>query len=95
MAYVVEGIMRSGRASVWHAARAMSEVNNQTFKTNEKRGNRLLQDSDFQVDDRMFRKYTKILFKTLRERDKIQINVDYTTGNGDFLIYYFPNDIAE
>ena len=40
----------------------------------------------------MFRKYIKILFKALeernmlRERERIQINVDYTTKNDDFLI---------
>ena len=82
LSYVVEGIMRCGRASVWHAAQAMSAINNQSFKTNEKRGNRLLQDSKFQIDDSMFRKYIKILFKALRERkrlrarDRIQINID-------------------
>lgn len=92
LAYLVEGIMRSGRASVWHAAQAMSEVNEQSFKTNEKRGNRLLQDINFQIGDTMFRKYTKILFQALREREKlkervrIQINVDYTTDNDNFLI---------
>ena len=70
----------------------MSSVNNQSFKTNEKRGNRLLQDDNFQIDDTMFRKYIKILFKALQERknlqerDRIQINVDYTTDNDDFLI---------
>ena len=36
LSYVVEGIMRCGRASVWHAAQAMSVVNNEGFKTNEK-----------------------------------------------------------
>lgn len=92
LSYLVEGLMRSGRASVWHAAQAMSEINRQSFKTNEKRGNRLLQDSNFQIDDTMFRKYIKILFQALRERerleerDRIQINVDYTTDNNDFLI---------
>ena len=84
--------MRCGRASVWHAAQAMSAVNNESFKTNEKRGNRLLQDRNFQIDDSMFRKYIKILFKALRERkmqqegERIQINIDYTTDNDDFLI---------
>lgn len=92
LGYAVEGIIRSGRASIWHAAQAMSAVNNENFKTNEKRGNRLLQDVNFQIDDSMFRKYIKILFKALRERnmirgrERIQINVDYTTKNNDFLI---------
>ena len=65
LGYAVEGIIRSGRASIWHAAQAMSAVNNENFKTNEKRGNRLLQDVNFQIDDSMFRKYIKILFKAL------------------------------
>lgn len=92
LSYVVEGIMRCGRGSVWHAAQAMSAINNQSFKTNEKRGNRLLQDKNFQIDDSMFRKYIKILFKALQERkmlrsrERIQINIDYTTDNDDFLI---------
>lgn len=70
----------------------MSAVNNQSFKTKEKRGNRLLQDKNFQIDDSMFRKYIKILFKALRERNMIregeiiQIKVDCTTKNDDFLI---------
>ena len=74
--------MRCGRASVWHAAQAMSTVNNPSVKTNEKRGNRFLQDRNFQIDDSMFRKYIKILFKALRERkmlrggERIQINID-------------------
>ncbi len=51
LAYLIEGIMRSGTANVWHAAQAMSPVNGQSFKTNEKRGNRLLQDENFQIDD--------------------------------------------
>ena len=92
LGYAVEGIIRCGRASIWHAGQAMSAVNNQSFKTNEKRGNRLLQDKNFQIDDSMFRKYIKILFKALRERNMIregeiiQINVDCTTKNDDFLI---------
>ena len=65
LGYAVEGIIRSGRASIWHAAQAMSTVNNENFKTNEKRGSRLLQDVNFQIDDSMFRKYIKILFKAL------------------------------
>ena len=37
LSYVVEGIMRSGIGSVWNAAQAMSVINGQSFKTNEKR----------------------------------------------------------
>ena len=92
LAYLVEGIIRSGRASVWHAARSMTAVTGQSFKTNEKRGNRLLQDLNFQIDDTLFRKYIKILFNALKEsnllklKDNLQINVDYTTDKDNFLI---------
>jgi len=70
----------------------MANVNKQSFKTNEKRGNRFLQDINFQIDDFMFRKYFNLLFDALRERiklkfnDNIQINVDYTSIEDYFLI---------
>lgn len=70
----------------------MANVNKQSFKTNEKRGNRFLQDVNFQVDDFMFRKYFNLLFDALRERiklksnDNIQINVDYSSIEDYFLI---------
>ena len=92
LAYLVEGIMRSGRASVWHSAQAMSLINRRSFKTNEKQGNRLLQDEKFQIDDPTFRRYAKLLFNMMRERnllninDNIQINVDYTSDTDKFLI---------
>ena len=35
LSYVVEGIMRCGRVSVWHAVQTMSAVNNESFKTND------------------------------------------------------------
>lgn len=90
--YLVEGIMRSGRANVWHSEQAMSEVNGRSFKTNEKQGNRLLQDKNFQIDDTTFRRYIKLLFNAMRERkllninDNIQINVDNTNDTNEFLI---------
>ena len=90
--FLVEGIIRSGTASPWHASRSMSAVNNQSFKTNEKRSNRLLQDSHFQIDDELFRKYVNLLFALMNERnllqagDNLQINVDYTTDTDEFLI---------
>lgn len=70
----------------------MSPVDGQSFKTNEKRGNRLLQDENFQIDDTIFHKYTNVLFEAMREcnmlktGDNIQINVDYTSDSDKFLI---------
>jgi hypothetical protein len=92
LSFLVEGIVRSGAASPWHASRAMSAVNDQSFKTNEKRANRLLQDLHFQIDDELFRKYANLLFDAMSERnllkvgDNLQINIDYTTDADDFLI---------
>jgi hypothetical protein len=92
LSFLVEGIMRCGTASPWHASRSMCAINNQSFKTNEKRANRLLQDLHFQVDDELFRKSTNLLFDTMEERnllksgDNLQINIDYTTDTDDFLI---------
>ena len=70
----------------------MSIINGQSFKTNEKRGNRLLQDENFQIDDTTFRMYINLLFDAMCERnllkigDNIQINVDYTSDTDEFLI---------
>lgn len=92
LCYLTEGIMRSGKASAWHAAQAMSPINKNSFKTNEKKGNRLLQDENFQIGDTIFRMYIKLLFNIMQERnilkigDNIQINVDYTSDTDEFLI---------
>ena len=92
LSFLVEGIIRCGTASPWHASRSMCAINNQSFKTNEKRANRLLQDVNFQIDDEVWRKYIKLLFDTMEERnllkmgDNLQINVDYTTDTDEFLI---------
>jgi hypothetical protein len=92
LSFLVEGITRCGTASPWHAARSMSTINDQSFKTNEKRVNRLLQDRNFQIDDELFRKYVNLLFDLMTERnllkigDNLQVNVDYTTDTDEFLI---------
>jgi len=57
LAFLVDGIIRCSTASLLHAARSMSAINDQSFKTNENRANRLLQDHHFQIDDELFRKY--------------------------------------
>ncbi len=92
LSFLVEGIIRCGTASPWHAARSMSVINDQSFKTNEKRANRLLQDNHFQIDDGLFRKYVNLLLDSMSERnllkigDNLQVNVDYTTDTDEFLI---------
>jgi hypothetical protein len=49
-------------ASVTDISRSLSKINDESFRTNEKLVNRLLQDADFQVNDNLFRKYINLLF---------------------------------
>lgn len=92
LCYVTLGMMRSGSASVWSIARALSHETNQTFKANEKRVNRYLQNEDFQINDELWRRYIKLLFNAMIERnllktkDNLLIRVDYTTDTDEFLI---------
>jgi hypothetical protein len=89
---VTRGLMRSESAGVAAIARCLTQENGQSFKANEKRVNRFLQNEDFQVDDALWRKYINILFDSLIERgllkagDEILIKVDYTTDTDEFLI---------
>ena len=84
-------ILRSEKINTAEIARYMQEVNNQPFKTNDMRVYRLLQSKNFQVNDRLWRGYLKLLFKLLKEFGlkkgaSIAINIDYTTDRDDFLI---------
>jgi len=51
-----------------------------------------LQDSDFQINDNLFRKYINLLFDVMTERgllkigDNVLIKVDFTTDTNEFLI---------
>jgi hypothetical protein len=62
---------------------------------------RLLKDNTFQVDDSFWRNHINMIFDNLVEKqglrpgDNIQINVDYTTINDDFLILAASINIAE
>lgn len=84
-------ILRSEKINTAEMARYMQEVNNQSFKTNDMRVYRLLQSKNFQVSDRLWRGYIKLIFKLLQEfgikkGDTLALNVDYTTDRDDFLI---------
>ena len=54
LSYVTSGMMRAGRASVWAIAWELNHETKQTFKANEKRVNRYLQDEDFQINDALY-----------------------------------------
>ena len=88
----VTAIMQCGKANTYSMARQLSKTNNKTFKTNEMAVYRFLQDDQFQIDDSFWRCHINLLFDLLKENevikigDKIQINVDYTTHEDNFLI---------
>jgi hypothetical protein len=89
---IIPALMNSECAGVAAIARNLSQKNGQTFRANEKRVNRFLQDENFQIDDALWRRYVNLLFDSLTERgllkigDNILIRVDYTTDTDDFLI---------
>lgn len=88
----VEAIMQCGKASTHRMARQLSKKNGKQFKTNEMSIYRFLQDKEFQVDDTTWRCHIKMIFDLLernnliKKGEKIQINVDFTTHEDNFLI---------
>jgi len=89
---ITTAIMQCGSANTYQIARQLSKENNKSFKANDMAVYRLLQSKDFQIDDSFWRKHVKLIFNLLEERDlilrdqKIQINVDFTSHEDNFLI---------
>lgn len=85
-------IMQCGKANTYSMARQLSKTNGKTFKTNEMALYRFLQNEEFQIDDGFWRNHIALLFqfmqknKIIKTGDKIQINVDFTTHEDNFLI---------
>lgn len=91
LALTILSLIKSESCSLSEVALKMGTINNKSFNTNEKRVTRFLQSGEFQVDDRLWREYLKIVFKLLSERGfnfnkKIAINVDFTTKSEEFMI---------
>lgn len=88
----VSAIMQCGKANTYSIARQLSKSNGKTFKTNEMSVYRFLQDDDFQIDDSFWRCHINLIFESLQGNrlikigDKLQINVDFTTHEDNFLI---------
>lgn len=57
-------------------------INDQSFKTDKKPANRLLQDRNFKIDDELFRKYVNLLFDMITE---------HNTSTAIIIIHQFPN----
>ena len=91
IALCVYGMLRCECVNTAEIARSMTEVNGQSFKTNDMRVYRLLQSDNFQVSDRLWRGHSALLFDLLKESGLkkgmlVQINVDFTSDRNDFLI---------
>jgi hypothetical protein len=88
----VGAIMQCGQANTYSIARQLSKTNGKTFKANEMAIYRFLQDNDFQIDDSFWRCHVNLIFEALKANglikigDKLQINVDFTTHEDNFLI---------
>jgi hypothetical protein len=89
---IITAIMQCGSANTYQIARQLSKENNKSFKANDMAVYRLLQSKNFQIDDSFWRKHMKLIFNLLEERSliskdqKIQINVDFTSHEDNFLI---------
>lgn len=88
----VYATMKCASASTYDIIRELSKKNNKSFKTNEMALYRFLQDKRMQIDDAWWRKHVNLIFELLEERkiinkkDKIQVNVDFSSSEDNFLI---------
>lgn len=89
---IAAGILGSGSASTGLISQYLAVKNGTNFKTEDMFVYRFLSDKNFQIDDSFWRCHINMIFGFLKEKtglkqnDNIQINVDYTTINDDFLI---------
>lgn len=89
---VVFATMKCASASTYEIVREMCRENGKTFKTNISTIDRLLQNSNMQIDDTWWRNHINLLFELLEEKniinikEKIQINIDFTSSEDYFLI---------
>jgi hypothetical protein len=84
--------MKCANSDTYEIIRTLCKDNNKSFKTNEMSFYRFLQDSKMQIDDTWWRKHIGLIFDLLEERklisikEKIQINVDFSSCEDYFLI---------
>ena len=86
------GIIDSGSFSTHEIARSVSKVTGKDFNTSEKSLNYLLNNDNFQIDDKFWRLYKNMSFELLEEQNiirkgqKTYIQVDFTSNKDNFLI---------
>jgi hypothetical protein len=97
----MQGILRSRSASTGEIAHQIAKNIDVDFKTADMFLYRLLRDQSFQIDDSIWRCHCNMVFDFLREKeglkngDNININMDYTTIEDDFLILTASINIAK
>jgi hypothetical protein len=93
-------LARSCKASTGLIAQPIAAQDKINFESAWMFLHRLLRDSNFQIDDSFWRCHSNMIFDCLREKhglkngDNIQVNVDYTTLNDDFLILCASINVA-
>jgi len=92
MSLIIPALLRCGKANTALIAKEMSKFNNKDFHTNDTLLFRFLQSNKFQIDDSFWRMHVKMLFDFMKEQklincdDPIQVNVDFTSHEDNFLI---------
>jgi len=92
LGFMIKSMLRSGSCNTSELARVMNHETKESFKANDMRIYRFLQNKFFQIDDKLWRGYFQILFGAMEERalirsgDQISIKVDFTTSLDHFLI---------
>ena len=90
IALMVAAVLKCNRVNTATIARQMSFMNGLSFDANDKKIRRFLQSKRFQVDDKMWRRYIKLLFQLIKNNQPYQaewtINVDYTSDKNKFSI---------
>jgi Transposase DDE domain len=89
---VLESIIGCCSSNTAEIAQQMGKQNSKPFDTNEKTLYRLLTSSIFQIDDKFWRCYLKMIFsflenqKIIQQDHKVFLQVDFTSNTDNFLI---------
>lgn len=89
---VIVSLIQSESCNTSEIVQQMNKLTGNNFKANENRLSRFLDSSEFEVEDKLWRCFVKMIFKLLIERAYLKsgqivpINVDFTTKKDEFLI---------
>lgn len=92
MLLVLEAMIKTCSSNTSTLAKSISALKNCSYKNADMTIYRLLQNPFLQIDDKFWRGYIKLIFAMMKENfgwqkgQKININIDITTDERDFLI---------